>query len=299
MEMKAEVPRLGFVGLGAMGEPMAMNLLNAVGALCVWNRSPERCVPLAEAGAKVAASLDELFEHSEVVFLMLTDGAALDEVLGRGGERFGWRVASRILVNMATVSPAYSRQLEADIGAHGGAYVEAPVSGSRAPAQKGQLVCMLAGADAAVGQVIPLLRPLCRDALACGPVPSALVMKFAVNVFLIATVTGLAEAANFAQGHGLDLGRWATIVNASQMASDISRIKVDKLLRDDFSPQAAISNVLETTRLIAAAAEAQGIHAPLIASSLQLYRHAQSMGLGSEDMIGVVQAFQRIAADSA
>lgn len=277
-----------------MGEPMARHLLDRFGQLIVWNRSPARCAPLAEAGALVADSPVELFAASRVVFLMLADGRAMDAVLERGTERFAAHVAGRIVINTATVSPHYSKALETDIRAAGGAYVEAPVSGSRKPAQQGQLVSMLAGEPSAVAAVEPLLAAMCRATVPCGAVPRALTMKFAVNIFLIASIIGLAEAAHFAQAEGLDLKAWAGIVNASQMASDISRVKVDKLLADDLDDldaQAAITNVLETTRLIAEAAQADGIHAPLMDASLALYRRAEALGLGGSDMISVVRAF--------
>jgi 3-hydroxyisobutyrate dehydrogenase len=110
---------------------------------------------------------------------------------------------------MATTSPFYSESLEADIRAHGGQYVEAPVSGSRKPAEAGQ----------------SLLAPMCRKTVACGPTPNALIMKFAVNLFMICMVTGLAEAMHFAQRHCVDLARLVTVLDASPMASDVSRSK--------------------------------------------------------------------------
>ncbi|BFI96106.1 MAG: NAD(P)-dependent oxidoreductase [Rhodanobacter sp.] len=274
-----------------MGEAMAHHLLKHLGHLTVWNRSPARCVSLADAGARVAGSAAALFAASRVVFLMLSDGRAMDEVLERGTGRFAGHVAERTIVNTATVSPHYSKALEADIRAAGGAYVEAPVSGSRKPAEQGQLVAMLAGEPSAVATAEPLLATMCRTTVPCGAVPRALTMKFAVNIFLIASITGLAEAAHFAQAEGLDMQAWASIVNASQMASDISRVKVDKLLSGDLDAQAAIVNVLETTRLIAEAAHADGIRAPLMDASLALYRHAEALGLGEADMISVVRAF--------
>jgi 3-hydroxyisobutyrate dehydrogenase len=97
------------------------------------------------------------------------------------------------------------RELEADIRAVGGHYVEAPVSGSRKPAEAGQLVAMLAGDADAIADARPLLTPMCRETMICGPVPNALLMKLSVNLFLISLVTGLAEAVHFADRHGLNL----------------------------------------------------------------------------------------------
>lgn len=282
---------IGFIGLGAMGEPMALNLVKAGHRLVVWNRSAAKRDLLTAAGATAAGSPGEVFATSDVVFLMLADGGAMDAVLSRGTSTFAAAVKGRTIVNTATVAPAYSRALEADIRAASGAYVEAPVSGSRAPAQAGQLVAMLAGELAAVERVMPLFQPMCRATVPCGVVPGALAMKFAVNIFLIASVTGLAEAANFAKAQGLDMATWGRIIDASQMASDISRVKVGKLLAGDLSPQAAIANVIETNRLIAEAAREAGIRAPLMETCLGLYRQAMAIGLDQSDMISVTNAF--------
>src|SRR6185295_2284594 len=109
------------------------------------SRTRAKAEILAAAGADVAREAADVFAHSATVFLMLVDGGAVDTVLDRDGPGFAARVTGRTVVHMGTTSPAYSRELEADIRAVGGSYVEAPVSGSRKPAEEGQLVAMLAG----------------------------------------------------------------------------------------------------------------------------------------------------------
>lgn len=185
-----------------MGRPMALNLARAGTPLVVWNRTPARCAPLRAAGAEVAAGPAEVFERAGTVLLMLADEEAVDAVLGRGTPDFAARVAGHTVVHMGTTSPEYSAALEADVRAAGGAYAEVPVSGSRVPAEQGQLVAMLAGDPAAVTAVRPLLASLCSETFDCGPVPNALLMKLSVNLFLITQVTGLTEAFHFADRHG-------------------------------------------------------------------------------------------------
>src|SRR4029077_748136 len=203
---------------------------------------------LREAGASVAASPAEVFQRAGIVILMLADDTATDAVLGRGTPRLAAQAAGRTIVHMGTTSAGYSRTLEADIRAVGGRYVEAPVSGSRGAAEEGRLVGMIAGEEAPVNDVRPLLRPLCRQIVACGPVPGALVMKLAVNIFLITQVTGLAEAFHFADRHGLDRRRFLDVLDAGPMASSVSRTKAAKLLTRDFGVQAAILDVLKNNR---------------------------------------------------
>ncbi|MEV3984634.1 NAD(P)-dependent oxidoreductase [Nonomuraea sp. NPDC049758] len=282
----------GFIGLGIMGRPMALNLVRAGTPVVVWNRTAAGCEPLRAAGAHVAASPDEVFARARVVLLMLADEAAVDAVLGRGTPRFASMVAGRIVVHMGTTSPAWSADLGAAVRAAGGDYVEAPVSGSRGPAEAGRLVAMLAGEPAAVEEVGPLLAPMCAGTIACGPVPGGLLMKLAVNIFLITMVSGLAEAAHFAARHGLDLDRFAQVLDSGPMASDVSRGKVRKLLDGDLAAQAAIADVLKNNRLIAGAARASGVASPLIDVCHALFAETLALGHGTLDMVTVIRAIE-------
>jgi 3-hydroxyisobutyrate dehydrogenase len=284
---------IGFVGLGTMGEAMALNLVKAGTPLTVWNRSCARSEILAKAGASVAPEPDDLFARCETVILMLADGAAIDAVLARGDRAFDARVKGHTLINMATVPPDYSKALEADIRVAGGRYVEAPVSGSRKPAEAGQLVAMLAGRPEDIAAIRDLLAPMCRQSFDCGTVPGALLMKLAVNLFLITLVTGLAEATHFAERNGLDIARFMAVLDAGPMASDVSRVKGAKLLNGDFTRQAAISDVLKNNRLVVEAARAAGIASPLIDACFALYAQTETMGLGEQDMVAVIRAIER------
>jgi 3-hydroxyisobutyrate dehydrogenase len=290
--MSDATPPIGFIGLGAMGEAMALNLVKARTRLVVWNRTPAKAQILAAAGAQLARDAAEVFALSRTVILMLVDGKAVDAVLGRDGRAFAARVSGRTLVHMGTTSPAYSRGLEADIRSAGGRYVEAPVSGSRRPAEAGQLVAMLAGDADAVVDVRPVLAPMCRETMICGLVPNALLMKLSVNLFLISLVTGLAEAVHFAESNGLDLNQLLAVLNAGPMASDVSRVKAPKLVGRDFAVQAAISNVLENNRLIAEVAREVGIASPLLDVCHALYSESLALGLGEADMVSVLKAIE-------
>jgi 3-hydroxyisobutyrate dehydrogenase len=283
---------IGFIGLGAMGEPMALNLVKAGTPLVVWNRTPAKAEILAAAGADVAEDATEVFARTRIVILMLADGEAIDVVLDRGGSAFTTRVNGHTLVHMGTTSPTYSRGLEADIRAAGGRYVEAPVSGSRKPAEAAQLVAMLAGTTDAVSEVRPLLAPMCRETVVCGPVPSALMMKLSVNLFLISMVTGLAETVHFADRNGVDLDQLVSVLNLGPMASDVSRVKIPKLVGRDFAAQASISNVLENNRLVAEAAREAGIASPLLDVCHALFGETLALGLGDADMVAVLRAIE-------
>jgi 3-hydroxyisobutyrate dehydrogenase len=127
--------RLGFIGLGLMGSAIASRLLTRH-PLTVWNRTPAASVPLAEAGAAVAGSADEVFATSSTVFVMVSDERAIDDLLGTVGPQ----LSDTTLVQMSTVPPSFSETLALRIADAGGRYVEAPVSGSRQPALDGRLI---------------------------------------------------------------------------------------------------------------------------------------------------------------
>lgn len=284
---------IGFIGLGTMGQPMALNLLRAETRVVAWNRSAGPREVLARAGATIARDAADVLARCDTIILMLANEAATDAVLARGTGDFAARMAGHLIVAMGTMPAVYSQALADDIRAVGGRYVEAPVSGSRKPAEAAQLVAMLAGEPEDLAVVRPLLKPMCREIFDCGAVPGALRMKLAVNVFLITLVTGLAEAAHFAARHGLELEHFAAILHAGPMASDVSRVKAGKLIHHDFSRQAGISDVLKNSHLVVAAARDAAIASPLMDVCLSLYRETEALGLGDDDMIAVIRAIER------
>lgn len=283
---------LGFIGLGVMGTPMAGHLARAGHAVLGWSRSGRNHEAACIAGVQTITQRQDVFDACGTILLMLANDEAIDSVLDRNTQSFPTRVQDRLVINMGTSSAAYSQALGEQIRAAGGRYVEAPVSGSRVQAESAQLVIMLAGDAADVAEASHLLAPLGRQCVACGQVPAALRMKLAVNLYLITLVTALGEAVHFAEVHGIALERFADVLNAGPMASEVSRIKLDKMIRGDFAVQASITDVLKNSGLVAGAAREAGMQAPLIDASDALFARTQRMGLGGLDMAAVLQAIR-------
>jgi len=284
--------KLGFIGLGTMGHPMALNLTRAGHPLTVWNRSPHKSEQLRDAGATVVESVADVFRRCDVVFLMLIDSAAVDHVLQRGTPMFAAMLSGRTVVNMSSVEPEYSCRLEKDIRDAGGRFVEAPVSGSRVPAETGQLVAMVAGDRSVVSDVSPMLRPMCHEVVFCGPAGSGLRMKLAVNIVMLVLATGLAEAVHFADRQQLNRELLQTVLNAGPMASAFSRMKLAKLVADDYSAQAFARDGCNSTRLITNAARDAHVAASLMIVCRQLYEETVALGHGGDDMISVIRAIE-------
>jgi len=274
-----------------MGRPMAANLVGAGWPLTVYNRSAPSRDALVARGAQVADCPADLFAASDCIFLMLANDQAVDAVLGRGEADFESRVAGKIIVNLGTHAPAWSLELQYDIGIAGGRFVEAPVSGSRGPAEAGSLVAMLAGEEEAVRAVRPLMEPMCRQVVETGPVPSALRCKLAVNLYLIATVAALAEAAKLAQLQGVDPDAFAEVIGAGPLGSDVARAKLAKMIDGDFSPQAAIHDVCKNAELVEAAAVSAALHPVVFRGAKQLFDAVLASGGGAHDMAAVITAW--------
>ena len=278
---------VGFLGIGVMGEPIARRLLGAGTPLQVWNRTPAKCEPLRRQGATVADSAARVLECCDVVLLMLANAPAIDATLPRPARAFAQRVRGRTLISLGTCAPGFSESLARDVETAGGRYVEAPVSGSRVQAEQGRLLAMLAGEPEAVDLASSLLAPAISQFFRCGAPPSAMRLKLAVNHYLIVMVAALAEAVNTARASGLDLHLLREVLDAGPMASEVSRIKLHKLLAGDFSAQAAVRDVRTITELVAQASQACGAAAPLMQQCVDLYREADEAGRSGLDMIAV------------
>jgi len=285
--------RVGFVGLGVMGQPMALNLARGGVDLVVWNRTATRCDPVVAQGATMAATPAEVFATTPATVVMLSDEAAVDTVLERVRRGFARMVNDRTVIMMGTNAPAYSQALESDVIAAGGTYVEAPVSGSRGPAETGDLVAMLAGRDAGVlDRVRALIVPMVRHAVVCGPVPAASATKLVVNAYMITMVSGLVEAMHLADRSDLDRRLVAEVLLGGPLASPLLRAKLDKLLAEDYAVQAAVVDVAKNTGLITHAARSVEAATPLADECDRLYREAVDLGHGDADMLAVIAALR-------
>jgi len=281
--------KIGFVGLGVMGVPMAGRLADAGLEPVVWARRAATADALIDRGAKRAASVDALFAECDRVVLMLADAAAMDAVLGRDTPAFKDRINGVTLIHMGTTPPEYSLGLAADVAAAGGRYVEMPVSGSTGPAETGDLVAMSAGPAEAIADVADIVGHMCRAVVPCGDVPQALQMKLAVNTYLAGLVSGLFEAFNLAQTAGLDLATFAKILEAGPMNCDLMRMKLPKLLAGDFAPQGSVRQASNNMQMIVDEGARVGAAVPAAQVMLALVEEAARSGWGDEDMIAMTK----------
>lgn len=285
--------RIGFIGLGDMGVPMAGRLADAGLNPLVWSRRPESADPVIARRAERAASVDELFDACDRVVLMLAHAEAMDEVLGRGTPDFARRVAGVTLIHMGTTPPGYSEALSAAVIEAGGQYAEVPVSGSTGPAATGDLVAMTAGSQAAIAAAEEIVAHMCRAIVPCGEVPKALQMKLAVNTYLGGLVTGLFEAFNLARKADLDLPTFARILEAGPMSCDLMRMKLPKLLDEDYAPQGSIRQACNNMKMIVDEGARIGAPVPVSQVMRDLVDAAARAGWQDEDMVAMTKVLAK------
>ena len=281
--------RVGFIGLGDMGVPMAGRLADAGLQPLVWSRRAESADSVVARGAELATSIDALFATCDRVVLMLANARAMDEVLGRKTADFSRRLAGVTLIHMGTTPPDHSQALAEDVISAGGQYAEVPVSGSTGPAASGDLVAMTAGSPEALAAAEDIVAHMCRAVVPCGAVPKALQMKLAVNTYLAGLATGLFEAFNLARKAELDLDTFASVLEAGPMNCDLMRMKLPKLLREDYTPQGSIRQACNNMQMIVDEGARVGAAVPIVMIILELVEEASRTGWDAEDMTAIAK----------
>jgi 3-hydroxyisobutyrate dehydrogenase len=198
-------PRLGFIGLGLMGLPMALRLREAGYALCVWNRSAAKTEAVLRAGASVAASPAEVARSAEIVFLCLTDSAAVEQVVFGSDGLASADGGGRIVVDFSSIAPAATRDIAARLeAANGMRWIDAPVSGGTKGAAEGTLAVMAGGAQADFERVRPCVLAMAQRFTLMGPLGAGQTTKLCNQVIVGSAMCVLAEATRLAVNAGID-----------------------------------------------------------------------------------------------
>lgn len=281
--------RVGFIGLGKMGAPMALNLCRKF-PTTIWNRSLPIYDAFKDTKANIADSPAAVAEQSDVVFVMLFDATANRSIFS---DAFSKAIKDKIVVNTSTSAVEFSHEFADYVTKADAKYVEMPVSGSQVPAQLGTLVGLMAGDEETADEIRPYVGAITKAAVYCGPVGAGLKMKYSINTFLLAVTVGLAEAFNLAKSQDLEAKAFATALEASSLASAYSGIKVAKMMDGDWSAQGAIHDCYyNNAKVIQAAAKQAGTRVPVIDVAEALYKQAIDSGIANEDVIAVQKVIQ-------
>ncbi|NJB67667.1 3-hydroxyisobutyrate dehydrogenase-like beta-hydroxyacid dehydrogenase [Desulfobaculum xiamenense] len=289
--------RIGFMGLGTMGRPMAENILRNGYPLTVYNRTREKCAMLRELGAFVAATPRELAERSDVVVTMVPGPEAVLALLtGEDGCARGMGPHS-VFVNMGTMAPAYAREIAASLRPLGVACVDAPVSGSRRPAEEGRLVVLAGGPAEVVDALRPLFLTMGRKVIHCGAQGQGAMAKMVVNLLLGVMMEGVGEMLNFGRRGGLDDATLFDVLDSGPLACDLFAAKQDMLRTGAYPAQFALRNMDRDMRAILDTAAAAGAATPAANAVSQLYRAACARGRSDMDVAAVMGVLEALSGD--
>jgi len=283
-------PRIGFAGMGIMGKPMALNIVKSGFDVSVYNRT--RPQPGDVPGAAVALTPADLARERDVLIVMVTGPEAIDAILW-GEDGMGPHLGQgRTVVNMSTVSPQYSQQLAQKIEAAGADFVDAPVSGSKIPAQQGALVILAGGSEDVVDALEPVFSAMGKKTVYCGPTPQGTMMKMAVNLLLANMMSGLAEMLTFGKAGGLSDKTMLEVVLGGPMGCDLFRIKEPLLRQRTFLAQFPLKHMAKDLKFVTDTACALRCPAPTAFQNLQLYNQGMSKGMGELDFCAVMQVLE-------
>jgi 3-hydroxyisobutyrate dehydrogenase-like beta-hydroxyacid dehydrogenase len=274
---------LAFVGLGAMGRRMARRLLEGGFALHGYNRTAAKAADLVAAGMTLAASPRDAAERAEAVFTMVTDDAALDAVTrGPQGLLAGLRPGA-ILIEMSTVSPAVIHRLADDTAARGGALLDAPVSGSPATLEAGQLSFMVGGDPAVLERARPFLTAIGPIITHVGPVGLAKSMKIAVNQGLAVQMLAFAESVLLAEKAGIARERAVEVLLKSVVASPMVKYRGPFVLGMPAEAWFDVDMMQKDLRLALDMARASAVTLPSVALTHEILTAAKGLGLAKHD----------------
>ena len=280
----------GFLGLGIMGSAMAKNLLKAGFSVTVWNRSPEKCEELAALGAAVAASPAEVTSSCAITIAMLADPAAAHAVcFGPGGALEGIG-ASRGYVDMSTVDAGTAREIGAAISQKGGSFLEAPVSGSKKPAEDGTLIILAAGDRELFDRALPLFEKMGKKSLYLGELGRGAEMKLIVNMMMGGMMTILCEALALADKAGLASADLLEVVDAGAMANPMFKMKGAQIAQGAFAPAFPLKHMQKDLRLAVALGDTLGQPLYSAAAANESFKKAKALGLSDKDFCAVFRA---------
>lgn len=286
MSTAAGAKRIGFIGLGLMGKPMAMNLLKAGHSLTVWNRTSARAQELVAAGAVLAKTPREVAEASEVLLTIVSDPPALESILwgttGKNDGALAGLKAGSIYVDSSTVSPALAKKVAAACQERGVRFLDAPVTGGDWGAREGNLVFMIGGDAETLKDAEPILKVMGKKWFHLGPNGAGQTIKLAMNAILALEVAGVAEAIGLVTRAGLKGEQLAEVLQSSMGRSGLLDLKTPLMLKGDFKPSFPLRLMHKDLGLALELANQLGVALPTTAAAREVYNYVK--GEAKEDL---------------
>ena len=292
--MMATQPAIGFAGIGLMGLPMCQRLLAAGFTVTVWNRNPDKCSTLVEAGARQVASPAELCQHGDVVMLCLADTAVVREVVfGPAGVAEGAK-AGQLLVDFSSLEPTATREMAAQLAEQTGmAWLDAPVSGGVAGAEAGSLAIMVGGSAPDLERARPMLQCLGQRVTHMGPVGAGQVTKACNQMIVACNALVIAEVVALAERSGVDASLIAEALAGGFADSRPLQILAPQMAESRFEPvKWHVRTLLKDLDTAVKFSREQGSATPISGLAAQLMRLHGAQGFLHKDPATLVQMYR-------
>ena len=287
--------KVGFIGLGAMGGPMALNLVKAGFKLVVHDIDQTKTAPLRAKGAELAGTAEAVAAEVErTIVIVETTDQAQAVIAGERGIIKGAK-PGHIVLCMATIDPFAARTLADQLAAQGIAMLDAPVSGGTGRAQSGDLSVIVGGDAAVFAKCEDLFKPMGSRSFHVGPLGSGLAMKLVNNMLVQVNTVAVAEAMVLGVKAGLDPQMIYDVVRVSTGASAAWELRVPRILSGDFEPGGTIDISYKDQELETAFAKRLGVPLLLANVTQQVYQMARAKGLNKQDGSAIVKVFEQMA----
>ncbi|MCB1714405.1 MAG: NAD(P)-dependent oxidoreductase [Candidatus Competibacteraceae bacterium] len=285
-------PRLGFIGLGLMGQPMSLRLLQAGYPLSVHDRNPEQLTTAIEHGAQAAATPAEIMTASDIVLLCLVSTDAVVEVTRGPTGLLSTGSAGKLIIDCSTSEVDTTRQLAAQAASeHYIGWLDAPVSGGPPAAAAGRLTMMAGGSEQDFARAQPILRELAEQVTLMGPVGAGQVTKMINQVLVLNQFCVLAEALKLAENNGVDASQIPDCLAGGYADSAMLRQFFPRLLARDFAPAGYARQVLKDLDMVDALAKNSKTPLPMTSQARLLYRLLIARGYSELDAIAILKLY--------
>jgi len=287
--------KIGFIGLGIMGQGMARNILKAGFSLAVWNRTASKMDPLEAEGATAASNPADLAAQSDIIVICVSDTPDVEAVImGEQGVLGGVKPGS-LVVDCSTISPIVTRELADVLAERQAAMLDAPVSGGSEGASQGTLSIMVGGAAKDFERAKPVLEAMGKKITHVGSNGAGQTVKLVNQILVVGHALALSEAMLFAQAGGVDLEKALEAVSAGAAGSWMLSNRGPQIIRRDWRPGFTVDLQQKDVRLVLGAADELGVPLPGTALIHQLYRTLQARGLGGDGNHALVKALENLA----
>lgn len=291
----SKMERVGVVGTGIMGEPMARNLRKAGFAMDVYSRSPEKAKGLLAEGATWRSSPSDIARHCDVIISMVSDSPDVEAVYLSGGGVVEGLSKGKLCIDMSTIAPETAIHIAGEVERRGGRFLDAPVSGGKTGAESGKLAIMVGGAVEDVARAQSLFDVMGKSTVHCGPVGHGQLTKLCNQILCGLNLLAVSEAMVFARKMGLDPAVMHKAVSTGAAGSWALENLGPRMIRRDFAPMFMIDLQQKDLRIALAAARDKDVSLPGTALAHQLLASNQAHGEGREGTQALVKTIERLA----